>query len=82
MMPVFHFNAFSGGTNFPDPEGEELPDLAAARRVAETSARETLIEALKTGDTPPDHIQITDADGREVGIVPLQDLLRDPDDAE
>jgi hypothetical protein len=59
----------------PDPEGEELPNLDAARDVAEQSAREALIEAVKTGDTAPDCIQVTDNDGREVATVFLEDLL-------
>ena len=51
----------------------------ARSQVAANSARETLIEAVKTGDTAPDCIQITDSEGREIGIVPLQDLLNGPD---
>jgi hypothetical protein len=59
----------------PDPAGEELPNLDAARDVAEQSAREALIEVVKTGDTAPDCIQVTDNDGREVATVFLEDLL-------
>lgn len=59
----------------PDPEGEELPNLDAARDVAEQSAREALIEAVKTGDTAPDCIQVTDSDGAELLTVFLEDLL-------
>jgi hypothetical protein len=79
-VPVFHFNSLTKGMFLPDPEGEELPNLAAARGVAEQSARQALIEAVKTGDTAPDCIQITDSEGRELGIVPLQDLLQGPND--
>ena len=78
-MPLFHFNSLTAGKVLRDLEGEDLPDAAAARRVAEKSARETLIEAVKTGDTAPDYIQITDSEGREIGIVPLQELLNGPD---
>jgi hypothetical protein len=42
-MPVFHFNSLTGDMFLPDPEGEELPSLAAAREAAEITARETLI---------------------------------------
>jgi hypothetical protein len=38
-----------------------------------------LIEAVKTGDTAPDCIQITDSEGREIGIVPSQNLLNRSD---
>ena len=74
-MPLFHFNSLTGDVLLPDPEGEELPNLDAARDVAEKSAREALIEAVKTGDTAPDYIQVTDDDGREVATVFLEDLL-------
>ena len=75
-MPLFHFNSRTGDVVLPDTEGEELPNVAAARQVAETSAREALIEAMTTKDTPPDCIQVTDSDGREVVTVFLADLLR------
>jgi hypothetical protein len=71
-MPLFHFNSRTGDLVLPDTEGE----VAAAREVAETSAREALIEAVKTEDTPPDWIQVTDGDGRAVATVFLADLLR------
>ena len=75
-MPLFHFNSCSGDVVLPDLEGEELPSLAEAREVASASARETLIEAVKSRDNPPDRIQVTDSDGREVVTVFLADLFR------
>ena len=75
-MPMFHFNSRTGDVVLPDLEGEDLPDLAAARRVAVSSAREALAEAVKFGDTPPDIIQVTDSKGTEVAIVPLMDVLQ------
>jgi hypothetical protein len=74
-MPLFHFNSLTGDVCLPDPEGEELPNVDSAREMAEQSAREALIEAVKTGDTAPDCIQVTDDEGREVAIVFLEDLL-------
>jgi hypothetical protein len=74
-MPLFHFNSQTGGVVLPDLEGEELPKVAVAREVAEESARETLIEALKSGDTVPDCIQITDHEGHEVATISLDGLL-------
>ena len=65
-MPLFHFNSLTGDLFLPDPEGEELPNVNSAREVAERSAREALIEAVKTRDTAPDCIQVTDGEGREV----------------
>ena len=75
-MPLFYFNSLTGDLFLPDPEGEELPNVDSAREVAEQSAREALIEALKTGDTAPDCIQVTDSEGHEVVNVLLKDLLR------
>jgi hypothetical protein len=37
-MPLFHFNSRTGDVMLPDLEGEDLPDLAAARTVAMSSA--------------------------------------------
>jgi hypothetical protein len=75
-MPMFHFNSLTGDMFLPDPEGEDLPSVAVARDVAEQSAREALVEAVKTGDIAPDCIQVTDNDGYEVAAVFLEDLLR------
>ena len=75
-MPLFHFNSRTGDVMLPDLEGEDLPDLAAARTVAMSSAREALAEAVKFGDTPPDIIQVTDSEGNEVAIVPLMEILQ------
>jgi len=75
-MPLFHFNSRTGDTVLPDLEGEDLPNVAAARSVAMTTAREALAEAVKFGDRPPDHIQVTDGEGREVMTIDLSDLLR------
>ena len=75
-MPLFHFNSQTGDRMLPDLEGEDLPDVAAARTVAMTTAREALLEAVKFSDRPPDHIQVTDGEGREVMTVDLSELLR------
>jgi hypothetical protein len=75
-MPLFHFNSYTGDLILPDLEGEDLQDEAAARDVALTSAREALIEAVKSHDRAPDRIQVTDSRGREVLTVVLADLLR------
>ncbi len=57
-MPMFHFNSLTGDMFLPDPEGEDLPSVAVARDVAEQSAREALVEAVKTGDIAPDCIRL------------------------
>jgi hypothetical protein len=75
-MPLFHFNSQTDGKILQDLEGGELPNVAAAREVAIASAREALLEAVKMKDTPPDCIQVTDSQGREVMKVLTSDLLR------
>jgi hypothetical protein len=75
-MPLFYFNSRTGNMILPDLEGEDLPDIAAALEVAETSAREALIEAVKTRDTAPECIQVTDSEGREVATIFLADVLK------
>jgi hypothetical protein len=75
-MPLFHFNSCTDDEILQDVEGEDLPDEAAAREVALSSARETLIEAVKSHGKAPDRIQVTDSRGREVFTVVLADLLR------
>jgi hypothetical protein len=75
-MPLFHFNSRTGGTLIQDVEGEYLPDREAARSVAESSAREALVEAVKSGDVPPRDIQVTDSDGKVIMTVVLDDLIR------
>jgi hypothetical protein len=74
-MPIFHFNTRTGDDLLPDPEGEDLADLNAARAVAVASAQEVLAEAAKFGQRPPEFIQITDEEGREVATVPVLDVL-------
>jgi hypothetical protein len=59
-MPLFHFNSCAGDKILPDLEGENLPDEAAARDVAMLSARETLIEAVKSHDKAPHCIQVAE----------------------
>jgi hypothetical protein len=39
-------------------------------------SRYSLLEAVKLGDTPPDHIQVTDSEENEVAIVPLMDVVQ------
>jgi hypothetical protein len=75
-MPLFHFNSRTGDKLLPDIEGEYLPDREAARSVAMSSAREALIEAVKSGDVPPDDIQVTDSNGQIVMTVTLDDVIK------
>jgi hypothetical protein len=46
---AFHFNSLTRDMFLPDPEGEELPNLDAARDVAELSAREAITMGMLEG---------------------------------
>jgi hypothetical protein len=74
-VPRFHFNAIAGERVIPDPEGEECPSIVIARQEAMLSARESLLNAIRSGEEPAECIQVIDDDGRVVLTVPLTDLL-------
>ncbi len=68
----FYFHLREGGELLTDDEGQDLPDLSAARREAEQAARELLAEAIRAGkEEIPEAFVITDEHGREIDIVPL-----------
>jgi hypothetical protein len=74
-MQRFHFNAHKGDQVIVDLEGEMLPDIDAARKEAIASARETLSNSIRSGDDPPDSIQVVDGDGKTVLTIALLDLM-------
>ncbi|TFI56497.1 hypothetical protein E2493_19920 [Sphingomonas parva] len=58
-MARFYFHIFNDETTI-DEEGQELPDLAAAREAAVEAARELVCESVKKGHLNLDHrIEIT-----------------------
>jgi len=72
----FYFHLRSGDELLTDDEGEDLPDLSAARREAERAARELLAEAIRAGkDEVPEGFVITDERGREIDVVLLAAVL-------
>ena len=75
-MPLFHFNARTSDKLLADDEGEQLLDREAARSVAESSAREALLEAVKFGGKPPDDIQVTDAEGKVIVTVDVDEVIK------
>ncbi len=59
-----------------DPDGTDLPDLAAAKREALLAARELLAEAIKLGrEEVPLRFIIADAAGQVLEIVQTRDVL-------
>ena len=75
-MARYYFHVKSGDTIETDDEGLELPDLSAAAREAELSARELLAEAIKARKPDvPEAVVITDELGTEVYSLPLVAVL-------
>ncbi len=59
-----------------DPEGVELPDLAAARACAIEGARSLMMTQVEEGRIHLDHwIEVTDQDDREVMRVPFSEAV-------
>jgi hypothetical protein len=75
-MPRFFFN-FRDATDFDrDEEGLELPDLDAAYLEAFEAAKEMWGEAIRELRNPGrQQIEICDADGKTLLIVPLREVL-------
>ena len=74
-MPRFHFNAIAGTSVVPDEDGEELLDIKAARLEAVATARDLLINGIRSQCQVPDSIQVTDSNGLEVLRVVLSEML-------
>ena len=78
-MGRFYFHLRAGDHVIPDEQGQDLPDVSAARRKAIQSARELLAGAIRAGQTSvPDAFVIADKTGRELDTVPLATVLPKP----
>jgi hypothetical protein len=76
QMTKFHFHVRAGDELTLDHEGAEFPDYSAALREATLSARELLVEAIKSGKQQiAETLVITDDAGQELGTFPLATLL-------
>jgi hypothetical protein len=75
-MPQYYFHVRDETGFTPDLEGQELPDLAAARNEATSAARELLGEKLLHGGSLNHRtIEIADTNGEVVGQVNSRDIL-------
>ena len=74
-MARFYFHMRTGDYVEPDPDGTELPSLAAAKTEALQSAREILANAIMASSDPIDGFVIADESGRELATVALKDAL-------
>lgn len=75
-MPTFFFHIRNGGELTEDPDGSDLPDLAAARAEALVAAREVAAERVKAGMAVIGwSIEVTDGDGRVLAAVNAREIL-------
>ncbi len=72
----FYFHLRADGELRTDDEGQDLPDLSAARREAEQAALELLAEAIRAGkERVPEGLVIADEAGRALDTVLLAAVL-------
>lgn len=77
-MPLFYFHRRSGSVSCDDPDGSDLPDLAAAREEALAAARDLWAEAIvRNEDLSDSRFVIADPQGKLHLIVPFADALPD-----
>lgn len=76
-MPRFYFHLYND-MDVPDDEGEDLPDLAAARAYADRQIRALAGEMAKQeGRIPLWHrIDIEDEQGAVLDVVHFRDVVR------
>jgi hypothetical protein len=75
-MRRFYFHLRAGDKLLRDDEGEDFPDLSAARRAAEQSAREILAEAIRASkEQVPEAFVIADELGVQIDTFPIAAVL-------
>jgi hypothetical protein len=80
-MPRFFLHIRNGEEFIVDPDGSELPDLAAAKALAILGAREILAENLVSGETlDGQQIEIYDEKDTLLEIIPFKTVFSLPDD--
>ena len=77
-MPLFYLHIRRDGVLMEDPDGSDLPDVAAAREEAIAAARDIWAAAIRQGQDFSDRqFIIADERGRHVLVVPFTDALPD-----
>ena len=72
----FFFKLQTDGEISEDPDGADLADLDAALEEAVQAAREIAAASVKIArEDTPDHLLITDVDGRVLRAVSLADMI-------
>jgi hypothetical protein len=74
-VPRYYFHLYND-LDVPDEEGQELPDLAAAREVAIVNIRDLLTEEVEKGRVTLRHwIDIEDGDGGVLATVTFKEAV-------
>lgn len=75
-MPRFYFDMLDGAEPIPDNDGNDLPDLEAARGYAIVAAREIVGDQARSGELPLSWTLIVrDESGAIVMTIPFGDLF-------
>jgi hypothetical protein len=77
-MPVYHFDQMKGNVLIEDYEGQDLPDIEAAKIEAIESSRELLAVAVRQGIYATNRAYIIrTADGEILATLPFRDTIEE-----
>jgi hypothetical protein len=75
-MPLYYFHVCNGNGFTEDDEGQELPDLEAARAVAIRSARDIMASDIRDGTLDlSSFIEIEDKDSQLVRTIAFDEAV-------
>lgn len=75
-MPLYYFHVYNDDITM-DDEGQDLPDVAAARAVAVKSARAMICDEVRDGSlTLSNRIEVEDGDRRPVLTITYGEAVR------
>lgn len=75
-VPRFFFHLCNGSGFTGDPEGQELPDIEAARSIALAAAREVMAHEIKDGELNlASYIEVEDATGEYLFRLCFEDAF-------
>lgn len=76
-MPVYFFHILRGTARIEDEEGEELPDMAAARQEVVASVRDLVADDMRSGQPIDlsDRIEIANLSGRVMATMTFREAI-------
>ena len=76
-MPLFYLHVCNGSGFIEDEEGQELPDLAAAREAAIDGARDIMREDIRRGELDPaSFIEVEDSEHQHLFTLQFSEAVR------